>query len=51
MPTSYYFRDEPGNSCKDDTFLTGCIKRGTVLKLHYEVEIPGSVLRYNGKNH
>ena len=46
VPTCYY-RKECGkvSSLKEESCQVSCVKRGTALKLNYEVKAPGSILR------
>lgn len=46
VPRSYYRKENSKVDClKEESFQEGCVKRGTALKLNYEVEAPGSILR------
>ena len=47
VPTCYYRKDcGKVNSLKEESCQVSCVKRGTALKLNYEVKAPGSILRY-----
>lgn len=47
VPVSYYCKkNDKVDSLKEESYQVGCVKRGTALKLNFEVESPGSVLRY-----
>lgn len=46
MPASYYCKEnDKADSLKEESYQVGCVKRGTALKLNYEVDSPGTVLR------
>lgn len=47
VPTCYY-RKECGkvSSLKEESCQVSCVKRGTALKLNYEVKAPGSILSW-----
>ena len=43
---SYYCKDNYKlDSLTEESYQVGCVKRGTALKLSFEVETAGSVLR------
>lgn len=47
MPVFYYCKENvKADSLKEESYQVGCVKRGTALKLNFEVDSPGSVLRY-----
>ena len=46
VPVSYYCKDNYKlDSLTEESYQVGCVKRGTALKLSFEVETAGSVLR------
>ena len=47
VPVFYYCKENvKADSLKEESYQVGCVKRGTALKLNFEVDSPGSVLRY-----
>lgn len=50
VPSSYYRKQsDKADILKEESYQVGCVKRGTALKLNYEVDAPGSILRYGEK--
>lgn len=47
VPAFYQCKEnDNADSLKEESYQVGCVKRGTALKLNFEVDSPGSVLRY-----
>lgn len=47
VPACYYRKENRrSDSLKEESFQVGCVKRGTALRLSYEVEAPGSILSW-----
>ena len=46
VPVSYYCKENyKVDSLTEESYQVGCVKQGTALKLSFEVESAGSVLR------
>ena len=51
VPLTYYCNENyKTDSLTEESYQVGCVKRGTALKLFFEVESAGSVLRYSRSN-
>lgn len=51
VPESYYHKDNNKTEIwTNEQYEVGCVKRGTALKLNFEVEVPGSVLSWQYKS-
>ncbi|XP_078362571.1 SEC14-like protein 2 [Oculina patagonica] len=47
VPAFYYGKEnDKADSLKEESYQVGCVKRGTALKLNFEVDSPGSVLSW-----
>ena len=46
MPSSYYHKQsDKADILMEESYQVECVKRGSALKLNYEVDAPGSILR------
>lgn len=52
VPESYYCKDcdKPDTWTDEQMYEVGCVKRGTALKLSFEVDAPGSILSWQYKS-
>jgi len=46
VPSSYYHKQsDKADILMEESYQVECVKRGSALKLNYEVDAPGSILR------